>query len=122
MSNTTLALVILTWLRQLQEHFYKQAEIKPSIDWNDLGRYCNVPSKYAVEKGVSNVHMAKANTTTAVQIETFDNIKPNKKDSKTVVKSLFDWAERILYRENDYVDELTNSIERGKKACHQSMR
>jgi len=116
MSNTTLALVIMTWLRQLQEHFYEQAEIKPSIDWNDLGRYCNVPYRYAVEKGVSNVHMAKANSTTAAQIETFDNIKPNKKNSTTVVKSLFEWAERILYRENDYVDELTNSIERGKKS------
>ncbi len=36
MGNTTIPLVILTWLRQLQEHFFEQAEIKESIDWNDF--------------------------------------------------------------------------------------
>jgi hypothetical protein len=67
MSNTTIPLVILTWLCQRQEHFFKQSEIKESIDWNDFGQYCNVPLKYAVTKGVNNVHMSKANTENAVK-------------------------------------------------------
>jgi hypothetical protein len=79
MSNTTILLVILTWLRQLQEHFFEQSEIKEPIDWNDFGRFCNVPVKFAVTKGVNNVHMSKANTANAVKIKSFDSIKPNKK-------------------------------------------
>ncbi len=113
MSNTTIPLVILTWLHQLQEHFFEQSEIKESIDWNDLGQYCNVPLKFAVTKGVNNVHMSKANTANAVKIDSFDSIKPNKKDSKKVDKSLFEWVERILYWENPYVQDIAKSIERG---------
>ena len=37
MANTTIPLVILTWLRQLQEHFFEQPENSPHIDWNDSG-------------------------------------------------------------------------------------
>ena len=36
-ANTTIPLVILTWLRQLQEHFFEQPENSPHIDWNDSG-------------------------------------------------------------------------------------
>jgi hypothetical protein len=75
-------LAILTWLRQLQEHFFKQSEIKESIDWYDFRQYCNVPLKHAVTKGVNNVHMSKANTANAVKIDSFDSIKPNKKNLK----------------------------------------
>jgi hypothetical protein len=109
--NTTIPLVKLTWLCQRQEHFFKQSEIKESIDWNDFGRYCNVPLKHAVTKGVNNVHMSKANTANAVKIDSFDSIKPNRKDSKKVVKSLFEWVERILYRESPYVQDIAKSIE-----------
>ena len=48
MSNAAIPLVILTWLRQLQEYFFNQPEMKESRDWSDYGQYCNVPSKYAV--------------------------------------------------------------------------
>ncbi len=82
MANTTIPLVILTWLHKLQEHFFKQPENNAQIDWNDSGRYCNVPVKFAVSKGVNHVHMSKANNKNAVKIESFDSIKPNKKQSK----------------------------------------
>jgi hypothetical protein len=52
-------------LRGFQEYFFEQSEMKDSIDWNDYGQYCNVPSKYAVPKGVSNIQMSKANSTDA---------------------------------------------------------
>jgi hypothetical protein len=41
MKNTTTPLVILTWLQQLEEHFYQQPTKSKIIDWNDNGRYCN---------------------------------------------------------------------------------
>ena len=65
--------------------------------------------------------MLKANTKIAVKIESFHSIKPNKKDSKKVVKSLFKWAERILYWESAYVQDITKSIKEGKKACQLSI-
>ncbi len=65
------------WLRQLPEHFFEQPENSPHIDWNDSGRYCNVPIKNAVVKGVNHVHMSKANTKIAVKIKSFHSIKPN---------------------------------------------
>jgi hypothetical protein len=36
------------------------------------------------------MHMSKANNANVVKIESFDSIKPNKKDSKFFVKSLFE--------------------------------
>ena len=50
MENTTIPLVILTWLRQLEEHFYRQPTKRKSIDWNDNGRYCNAQQNLAVKK------------------------------------------------------------------------
>ncbi len=110
MANTTIPLVILTWLCQLQEHFFEQPENKSQIDWNDSGKYCNIPVKFAVSKSVNHVHMSKANNKNSTKIESFDSIKPDKKNSKKVVKSLFEWAERILYRESVYVQDITKSI------------
>ena len=60
--------------------------------------------------------MSKANNKNAFKIESFDSIKPNKKHSKKVVKSLFEWAERILYWESAYVQDITKSIEKGTKS------
>jgi len=60
--------------------------------------------------------MSIANTKTAVKIESFHSIKQNKKDSKKVIKSLFEWVERILHRESAYVQDITKSIEEGKKS------
>ncbi len=60
--------------------------------------------------------MSKANTANAVKIDSFDSIKPNRKDSKKVVKSLFQWAERILYWESPYRQDITKSIEKGSNS------
>jgi hypothetical protein len=114
MENTTILLVILTWLRQLEEHFYRQPTKSKSIDWNDNGRYCNAQQKLAVKKGVNNIFMSTATATSLRKIESFNDIKPNKKDMHLVVKSLFDWAARILHRNLPYVQDITNSND-GKK-------
>jgi hypothetical protein len=41
MSNTILPLVVLTWLRQLQENIYELSDNRESADWNKYGRYCS---------------------------------------------------------------------------------
>ena len=112
MSNTTIPLVILTWLRQLQEYFFNQPEMRESIDWNEYGQYCNVSSKYAVSKGVYNIHMATATSADGEKIDSIDCVKPNKKYSTKVVKSLFNWAELILYRESPYVENIAKTFEK----------
>ena len=99
MENPTIPLVLLTWLRQLEEHFCKQPTICPSIKWNDNGRYCIAHQKLAVRKGVNNIHMSKAAPTSLRKITSFDDIRPNTKDLDLVIKSLFDWAVRILHRD-----------------------
>ncbi len=58
--------------------------------------------------------MLKATATTLRKITSFDDIKPNKKDLHLVIKSLYDWAVRILYWDLPYVlgdtgeDTITN--------------
>ncbi len=103
------------WLRQLEEHFYRQPTKSPSIDWNDNGRYCNAQQKLAVKKGVNNIYMSKATATSLRKINSFQDIKPNKNNLDLVIKSLFDWAVRILHRDLPYVQDITNSIEGKKK-------
>ena len=53
--------------------------------------------------------MSTATATSLRKIESFNDIKPNKKDMHLVVKSLFDWAARILHRNLPYVQDITNS-------------
>ena len=59
--------------------------------------------------------MLKATTTSLHKIESFEEIKPNKKDLDFVIKSLFDWAVRILHWDLPYVQYITNSNEGKKK-------
>ena len=115
MPHVTIPLVVLTWLRQLQEHFYSLASNNEGLDWNDNRRYVNAPIRLAVKGGVNNIYVRKANNKGGFyKISTFDDLKPNRMDSDKVVKSLYDWAEMILYWDVTYVQEITKSIE-GKK-------
>ena len=42
MPNAILPLVVLTWLRQLQEYFFEIPDTKEEGDWNKFGKYCAV--------------------------------------------------------------------------------
>jgi hypothetical protein len=118
MPNTILPLVVLTWLRQLQEHFYKIGDNKESGDWNVHGKYCAVRAKnVSKDFPLDNVHMMKANSTSLVKVDSVTYIKPNGKPHKTVVKSLEEWAAKILCRNNnDYVQNIANSDDKTKNA------
>jgi hypothetical protein len=45
MANSTLPLVMLTWLRQLEEYFYKIGDTNESGDWNTHGKYCPIRAR-----------------------------------------------------------------------------
>ena len=72
MPNTILPLVILTWLRQLQEHFYEIGDNKESGDWNVHGKYCAVRAKnVSKDFPLDNVPMMKANSTSVVEVKKY---------------------------------------------------
>ena len=123
MDNTTIPLVILTWLRQLLEHVFKLPDHSSQADWSDLGRYYAQPTSKAVKKGVNHVHMTNATSTVVHNMKSFGNIKPKKKGKGTdkVVRSLFEWADRILCRNNEYVEDIvTQSIKEGKTSIQKN--
>jgi hypothetical protein len=78
MPNAILPLVVLTWLRQLQEYFFELGDTKEEGDWNKNGKYCAVKAGQ-VEKNfpLDSMHMKKANNTANVKIDSLEHIKPD---------------------------------------------
>ncbi len=114
--NTILPLVVITWLLQLQEHFYEIGDNKESGDWNVHGKYCAIRAKnVAKDFPLDNMHMTKANSTSLVKVNSVTYIKPDGEPLKTVVKSLEEWAAKILCRYNDYVRNIAKSDDKTKK-------
>jgi hypothetical protein len=60
------------------------------------------------------MHMMKANSTAVAKITSVQWIKPNSKNTKKVVKSLEEWAAKILCWDNDYVQNIANTDEETK--------
>ena len=123
MSNTIIPLVILTWLRQLQEHFFLKTDHSKQADWSDLGRYFAQPQSKQVSKGMNHVHLSNATSPAVNRMTSFDNIIPRKKGKGTnkVVRSLCEWADRILCRNNEYVNDIvTQSIKEGETSIRKN--
>ncbi len=117
MINTTLALVLSTWLCQLKEYFYEIGDANENRDWNVHGKYCQA-KHVSREFPLDNMYMIKANSATVTKITSVQWVTPTNKNSKQVVKSLEEWAAKILCRDNDYVQTLANTDEEMKK-CFQ---
>ena len=118
MPNTVIPLVILTWLRQLQEFCFKLPDISSQADWSNHGRYIAQPNSKSNIKKINHVHLSMAKTQGVTKMTSFDDIKPKKKNKGTekVVRSLSEWADRILCRNNDYVSDIaTHSIKEGEQ-------
>ncbi len=116
MTNTTLPLVVLTWLRQLEEYFYKIGDTNESGDWNARRKYCLVKARnVSKEFPLDNIHMIKANSTAVTKTTIVQWIKPNIKNDKKVVNSLEVWAATILCRDNDYFKNEANADDETKK-------
>jgi hypothetical protein len=108
MPNRILPLVLLTWLRQLQEYFFKQPDTSTHADWSNLGRYIAQPAGKQVNKGVNHVYLSGATPRNLTKMKSFDDIMPKNKGKgvNKVVRSLQEWADRILSRDNDYVEDI----------------
>jgi hypothetical protein len=116
MTNTTLALVVLMWLCQLQEYFYKTGDANQNGDWNVQGKFFPFKAKHVSrEFPLDNMYMIKSNSTAVTKITSVQWITPNNKNSKQVVDSLEEWAAKILCWDNDYVQNLANADEEMKK-------
>ena len=117
MPNALLPLIILTWLRQLQEYFFEINDSKEAADWNKYGKYCAVrASQVDKDFPLDSMHMMKANSSGNVKVESFEYIKPDQANNKLVIKSLEEWASNILYRDsNDYAINIAKADEEIKK-------
>jgi hypothetical protein len=100
-SNPVLPLVILTWLRQLQQYFFLQDERNEDRDWNSYGRYCATKTKNTEGEfgNLNNINMSVANDTEPTPVTDVSQFKPD--DKKGIITSLEEWAGRIL---NPHVD------------------
>jgi hypothetical protein len=99
-----LYLVVLTWLRQLQQYFFNQYETDFSRDWHKkFGRYC-ATSNANKNKFLGYIHMSKANTNTPIPVESFNCFIPSKR--KDCVTSLLQWAAQILSQDIPFISEM----------------
>ncbi len=80
MTNIKLPLVVLTWLRQLQEYFYAIGDTNENGDWNTHGKYAPIKARHVTrETPLENMHMMKANSTAVAKITSVQWIKPGSK-------------------------------------------
>ena len=105
-----MSLLVLTWLRQLQQFFLNDEHKAENGDWNTLGKYTGTTSNLLKETPLANINFSTASeTTTLQQITNINQFKP-KEDIKGVCTSLEEWALRILSPETELqVDELYNN-------------
>ena len=92
-NNSALYLLILTWLRQLEQYFYKDDGNDDSdVDWNKHGRYY-ATSTYLRSSPLANINMAKADgiKTPVTDVSFFE---PLHRDGVCV--SLEEWGARIF--------------------------
>jgi hypothetical protein len=114
---------VLRWLRQLQKYFYKIDDINENGDWNVHGKYCPVKAKHVSrEFPLDNMYMIKANSTAATKTTLVQWNTPDNKNSKQAIKSLEEWATKILCRDIDYVQSLANADEEAKKNSSKGLK
>jgi hypothetical protein len=107
---------MLTWLHQLEEYFHKIGDTNKNGDWNTHGKYCPVKAQSVTKDfSLENIHMSKANNTTVEKITSVLWIKSNNKINKKVVKSLEEWAVKILCRDKDYAKNQATADKETKK-------
>jgi hypothetical protein len=101
-NNTTLSLVILTWLQQLQQFFLNKNTDKTG-DWNIFGKYCG-PTQNLLKNTaqLANINFSKYSTqNNLTQITQVKQFKPFE-EKKGVCTSLEEWALCILQPNKEF--------------------
>jgi hypothetical protein len=95
-NNTILSLVILTWLRQLQQ-FFLDKNIDKNGDWNIFETFCGTTQNLLkITAPLVNISFSKYSTqNNLTQITQVKQFKPFT-EKKGVCTSLEEWALRIL--------------------------
>jgi len=99
-NNSSLYLLILTWLRQLEQYFYNDdGNDDFDVDWNKHGRY-NATTYMLKTSSLANINMSKADgiKTPVTDVSFFD---PTHRDGVCV--SLEEWGARIFKPHNKQV-------------------
>ena len=96
-------MIVLTWLRQLQQFFFTQEEMDINIDWNIYGRYA-ANKKINPEAGLEYIYMSKANSDNLTPVTNFSYLKPNK-ERTGVVPSLEQWTAGILVADIPHIQK-----------------
>ena len=91
--NPIVYLIVLTWMRQLQQFFYELEENDEATDWNNLGRYWGNTNAKVI--GLWNINMATAQSDVHTLVTNVSQFKPNEKRDD-VVTSLEQWAAMIF--------------------------
>ena len=87
--NPTLYLVVLTWLRQLQQCFYEYNDVNPGKDWNKHGGYCGVSTKVAQNAPtLSNINMSPVKSERKYVVSELSFFKPNENQKDVVAPYL----------------------------------
>jgi len=95
--NATLSLVILTWLRQLQQFFYGETT-QENGNWSAMGKYTPTNRNPTIATSpLSNILFSTYDKQTILNpITCLTQIKPIEDNKKQVCTSLEEWAMRIL--------------------------
>jgi hypothetical protein len=96
MKNPTLCLVMLMWLRQLQQCVFEKSEQDPLRNWNKYGWYYGTGTVFISGRPMlSNINMSTVKRETRTPVTDVSYFKPNK-ERDDVVTSLEEWAARLL--------------------------
>jgi hypothetical protein len=96
MKSPTLCLVMLTWLRQLQQYFFEKSEQDTLRDWNKYGWYYGTGTGFISGRATSsNINMSTVKSETRTPVTDMSYFKPNE-ERDDVVTSLEEWAAQLL--------------------------
>jgi hypothetical protein len=100
-NNGTLSLIVLTWLRKLQQFFLNEDKNDKNGDWNIFGKFTGTPSNHLRDTPLANINFSSASSPNIlIQITKITQFKPSE-EIKGVYTSLEEWALRILQPEKD---------------------
>lgn len=96
-NNSILCLVVLTWMRQLQEFFLNDDNLPSNGNWNKWGKYTGVTGNpYKQTMPLANINFSTLEKPGLIeQVTSIDQFKPHGEISG-VCTSLEEWAFRIL--------------------------
>jgi hypothetical protein len=85
MKNPTFCLVMLTWLRQLQQCFFEKSEQDTLRDWNKYGWYYGTGTGFVSRRAtLSNINMSMVKSETCTPVTDVSYFKPNEERDDAV--------------------------------------